>query len=247
MTDHVTTEQSSGLAIVRLARPEKKNALTFAMYGALIDALARAAADESVRAVVLLGSDTVFTAGNDIGDFVKAASTGADMSPPIRFLQALAAFPKPVVAGVSGVAIGIGTTLLLHCDLVYASDNARFKTPFVDLGLTPEGGSSLLLPQLLGQRGAAAWLLLGDEMDAAAARNAGLVNAVVPDAAEAALAAARKLASKPPVALAEAKRLMKRAQAGAIAETLELEAQVFAARLRSPEAMAAFMAFQRKG
>lgn len=246
MSQHVTTEVASGVMTVRLARPEKKNALTFAMYGALTEGLASAAASAEVRAVVLLGAPGVFTAGNDIGDFVKAASSGADTSPPMRFLHALAAFPKPVVAGVSGVAIGIGTTLLLHCDLVYAEASARFRTPFVDLGLTPEGGSSLLLPQLLGQRGAAQWLLLGDEMSAEAAVAAGVVNQVVADAAEAAAAAAGRLAQKPPAALLEAKRLMKRASAGAVAEVLDLEAKVFGERLRSPEAMAAFMAFQRK-
>ncbi|MBK7536323.1 MAG: enoyl-CoA hydratase/isomerase family protein [Myxococcales bacterium] len=246
MSEHVTTESLPGVAVLRMCRPEKKNALTFAMYTALIDGLGQAAADPDVRAAVLLGTDSVFTAGNDIGDFVKAASTGADMSPPIRFLHALAEFPKPLVAGVSGVAIGIGTTLLLHCDLVYADASARFKTPFVDLGLTPEGGSSLLLPALLGQRGAAEWLLLGDEFGPEQARAAGLVNAVVASASEAALAAARRLADKPGAALVEAKRLMKRASAAAITEAINLEAEVFAARLRSPEAMAAFMAFRRK-
>jgi enoyl-CoA hydratase/carnithine racemase len=246
MSEHVTTESLPGVAVLRLLRPEKKNALTFAMYTALIDGLGQAAADPDVRAAVLLGTDSVFTAGNDIGDFVKAASTGADMSPPIRFLHALAEFPKPLVAGVSGVAIGIGTTLLLHCDLVYADASARFKTPFVDLGLTPEGGSSLLLPALLGQRAAAEWLLLGDEFGPEQARAAGLVNAVVASASEAALAAARRLADKPGAALVEAKRLMKRASAAAITEAINLEAEVFAARLRSPEAMAAFMAFRRK-
>ncbi len=246
MSEHVTTEVASGVMTLRLARPEKKNALTFAMYGTLTESLTSAAASAEVRAVVLLGAPGVFTAGNDIGDFVKAASSGADTSAPMRFLHALAAFPKPVVAGVSGVAIGIGTTLLLHCDLVYAEAGARFRTPFVDLGLTPEGGSSLLLPQLLGQRGAAQWLLLGDEMSAEAAVAAGLVNQVVPDAVEAATAAGLRLAQKPPAALLEAKRLMKRASAGAVAEVLDLEAKVFGERLRSPEAMAAFMAFQRK-
>lgn len=246
MSQHVTTEVASGVMTLRLARPEKKNALTFAMYGALTEGLTGAAASAEVRAVVLLGAPGVFTAGNDIGDFVKAATSGGDTSPPMRFLHALAAFPKPVVAGVSGVAIGIGTTLLLHCDLVYAEAGARFRTPFVDLGLTPEGGSSLLLPQLLGQRVAAQWLLLGDEIGAEAAAAAGLVNAVVPEAAEAALAAGLRLAQKPPAALVEAKRLMKRATASAVAEVLDLEAKVFGERLRSPEAMAAFMAFQRK-
>jgi enoyl-CoA hydratase/carnithine racemase len=246
MTQHVTVEQQSDILVARLQRAEKKNALTFAMYQALIDALGQATADPSVKAMVLLGHAQVFSAGNDIGDFIKGASSGGDISAPIRFLHALASFPKPLVAGVNGLAIGIGTTMLLHCDLVYASSGARFKTPFVDLGLTPEGGSSLLLPQLLGQRGAAEWLLLGDELDAEAAQRCGIVNAVVANADEAALAAAARLAKKPPGALAECKRLMKRGSAAAVAEVIDAEAAVFAERLRSPEAMAAFMAFQKK-
>jgi enoyl-CoA hydratase/carnithine racemase len=246
MSHHIHVEHQTAITIVRMHRTEKKNALTFEMYLALIEALQQATADPQVRAMVLLGGDSVFTAGNDIGDFVKAASTGADVTPPIRFLQALADFPKPVVAGVNGLAIGIGVTLLLHCDLVYASKSARFKTPFVDLGLTPEGGSSLLMPQLLGHRGAAEWLLLGDEFDGEGARAAGIINAVVGDADATAIAAASRLAQKPATAMIEAKRLMKRSQAAQIAETINAEAVIFGERLRSPEAMAAFMTFKKK-
>jgi enoyl-CoA hydratase/carnithine racemase len=246
MSHHIHVEHQTAITIVRMQRTEKKNALTFEMYLALIEALQQATADPQVRAMVLLGGDSVFTAGNDIGDFVKAASTGADVTPPIRFLQALADFPKPVVAGVNGLAIGIGVTLLLHCDLVYASKSARFKTPFVDLGLTPEGGSSLLMPQLLGHRGAAEWLLLGDEFDGEGARAAGIINAVVGDADATAIAAASRLAQKPATAMIEAKRLMKRSQAAQIAETINAEAVIFGERLRSPEAMAAFMTFKKK-
>jgi enoyl-CoA hydratase/carnithine racemase len=246
MSEHIVSEQRDGIAILRMQRPEKKNAITLAMYQALSEGLTRADADAEVRAAVILGTPEVFSAGNDIGDFVKAASTGGDMTPPIRFLHTLAGFAKPVVAGVSGVAIGIGTTMLLHCDLVYASASARFKTPFVDLGLTPEGGSSLLLPHLLGQRGAAQWLLLGDELDGEGARQAGIVNEVVADAEQAALGAAARLAKKPPSALAAAKQLMKRGMAAAITETIDHEAKIFAERLRSPEALAALMSFRNK-
>jgi enoyl-CoA hydratase/carnithine racemase len=246
MSEHIGIEQKDGITVLRMQRPEKKNAITLAMYLAMIEGLARAEADPAVRVAVLLGHQSVFSAGNDIGDFVKTATSGGDMTPPIRFLHALSSFSKPVVAGVHGLAIGIGTTLLLHCDLVYAATSARFKTPFVDLGLTPEGGSSLILPQLLGHRGAAQWLLLGDEIDAEGARAAGLVNAVVSDADEAALAAAARLAQKPPTALVEAKRLMKRATAAQVAETIDFEGVVFAERLRSPEALAALMSFKKK-
>jgi enoyl-CoA hydratase/carnithine racemase len=246
MSEHILVEIKDGIAVIRMQRPEKKNAITLAMYLAMIEALGRADADPATRVAVILGADGVFSAGNDIGDFVRVASSGGDLTPPLRFLHTLAGFSKPVVAGVGGVAIGIGVTLLLHCDLAYASTGARFKTPFVDLGLTPEGGSSLLLPQLLGHRGAAQWLLLGDEVDAEGARQAGLINAVVERADEAALAAAARLAQKPPTALVEAKRLMKRATAAQVAETIDFEGRVFAERLRSPEALAALMSFKKK-
>lgn len=246
MSEHILVETKDGIAVIRMQRPEKKNAISLAMYLAMIEALGRADADPSTRVAVILGAEGVFSAGNDIGDFVRVASSGGDLTPPLRFLHALSGFSKPVVAGVNGLAIGIGVTLLLHCDLAYASPGARFKTPFVDLGLTPEGGSSLLLPQLLGHRGAAQWLLLGDEADAEAARQAGLINAVVERADEAALAAAARLAQKPPTALVEAKRLMKRTLAAQVAETIDFEGRVFAERLRSPEALAALMSFKKK-
>jgi enoyl-CoA hydratase/carnithine racemase len=238
--------RDAAVLTIRLDRPDKKNALTIAMYQAMTEAIASAEGDAAVRAIAIVGSPTVFSAGNDVGDFMKAASGGGDPLAPLHFLHALSAAQKPVVAGVDGLAIGIGTTLLLHCDLAYASPGARFKTPFVDLGLTPEAASSLLLPQLMGHRHAAALLLAGEELDAEGARAAGLVNAVVPDATAAALDAARRMAARPPAALVESKRLMKRAQAAQIAETMRLEAEVFTARMRSPEAMAAFMAFVQK-
>jgi enoyl-CoA hydratase/carnithine racemase len=246
MSEHVSYQVSSGVAVLRMQRPEKKNALSGAMYVAMTESLARAEADAEVRAVVLLGSAGVFTAGNDIGDFVKTVTGGGDAETPLRFLRALAAHPKPVVAGVAGVAIGIGTTLLLHCDLVYAAPSARFKTPFVDLGLTPEGASSLLMPQLMGRRLAAQWLLLGDEFDGAGALAAGLINAVVDDPEAMALEAASRLASKPPDAVRASKQLMQRASAAQVTEALDVEGGIFLERLRSPEAMRAFLAFKKR-
>lgn len=248
MSEHVTTESLPGVAVLRLLRPEKKNALTFAMYTALIDGLGQAAADPDVRAAVLLGTDSVFTAGNDIGDFVKAASTGADMSPPIRFLHALAEFPKPLVAGVSGVAIGIGTTLLLHCDLVVATPNAKFAMPFTKLALTAEGGSSLLVPLTAGYQRASEWLLTGDTFGAEAALAAGMINRVVaPEALEAtAMELAATIASRPPEAVQATKRLLRQATRGDVMATIVREAGVFLERLASDEARAAFTAFLNK-
>jgi len=242
----IVVTRDAAVLTIRLDRPEKKNALTIAMYRSMIEAIASAEGDDAIRAIAIVGSPTVFSAGNDIGDFMKAATGGGDVLAPLQFLQALSAAHKVVVAGVAGLAIGIGTTLLLHCDLAYASPGARFRTPFVELGLTPEAGSSLLLPQLMGHRGAAALLLAGEELDAEGARAAGLVNSVVSDATAAALDAARRMAARPVAALVETKRLMTRSQTAQIAETMRLEADVFAVRMRSPEAMAAFMAFSQK-
>jgi len=242
----IVVTRDAAVLTIRIDRPEKKNALTIAMYRSMIEAIASAEGDDAIRAITIVGSPTVFSAGNDMGDFMKAATGGGEVLAPLQFLQALSAAQKPVVAGVAGLAIGIGTTLLLHCDLAYASPGARFRTPFVDLGLTPEAGSSLLLPQLMGHRRAAALLLAGEELDAEGARAAGLVNAVVPDATAAALDAARRMAARPVAALVESKRLMKRTQTEQIAETMRLEADVFAVRMRSPEAMAALMAFSQK-
>ena len=153
------------ITTIRFARPDKKHALTLAMYVALRQALEAAEADATVRAIVITGGRDCFTAGNDLGDFARVGQ-GGDMTAPLDFLRALASCAKPVVAAVNGVAIGIGTTMLLHCDLVYAGPTARFKTPFVDLGLVPEAASSLLLPQLVGARRAAQLLLLGEQLDA---------------------------------------------------------------------------------
>lgn len=241
MTQHVRVTTADRVTTIRLDRPEKKNAITLEMYAALSDALDGAAADAAVRAVVLAGARDCFTAGNDLGDFVRAAQ-GGDAVSGARFLRTLAAFDKPLIGAVAGVAIGIGTTMLLHCDLVYAAPSARFRTPFVDLALVPEAGSSILLPALVGARRAAQLLLLGEQLDAQTALAWGLINGVVDDPDAAAAAAAGKLATLPPGAMRATKALTRPGRE-AVAEAMRVELEAFAERLRSPEAMEAFQAF----
>lgn len=243
MPQHVQVTTADHITTIRLDRPDKKNAITLDMYAAMADALEAAKADAAVRAVVLTGGPDCFTAGNDLGDFVRAAQGGADNPRALGFLHHLATFDKPLVAAVAGVAIGIGTTMLLHCDLVYAAPGARFKTPFVDLALVPEAGSSVLLPALVGARRAAQLLLLGEQLDAATALDWGLINGVVDDPGAAAAAAARKLAGCAPGALRATRALTRRASRDAVLEAMRIEGEAFAERLRSPEAMEAFQAF----
>src|SRR5215472_4075003 len=161
MMDHIVTSTSGSILVIRINRPEKKNALSLSMYTAMGDALERAEADPQVRAIVLTGSDGCFTSGNDIADFLQSNPTGGE-SPAIRFLDKLGAAGKPVIASVTGLAVGIGVTMLLHCDLVYAADTATFQLPFVNLGLVPEAASSMLLPRLMGHQRAAELVLLGE-------------------------------------------------------------------------------------
>ncbi len=239
----ILIHEADGVLELRFNRPEKKNAITGAMYGTLTAALQDAAVRSAVRAVLIAGEGDIFTAGNDIKDFL-AMSGGLAGAPPAQFIRAIATFGKPLVAAVHGPAIGIGTTLLLHCDLVYASPEATLSVPFVDLGLVPEAGSSMLLPARVGFARAAALLLLGEPMDAEAARTAGLVNAVVP--AEAlhahARAKAQKLAAKPPAALAATRALM-RGEPGALLAQMDLESAAFSRALQGAEAREAFTAF----
>lgn len=245
MSIDVRTE--GGIATIAFARPDKKNAITAAMYAAMADGLVAAAADPATRVVLLAGSDACFTAGNDLQDFLANPPSGDD-SPVFRFLHALAACPKPVVAAPCGVAVGVGTTMLLHCDLVYAGDNARFSVPFAQLGLCPEAASSLLLPAIAGWQRAAEKLLLGEPFGADEAREMGIVNRVLP-AAEAigfARTQAAKLAALPASSLRETKRLMKRALGDAIPAQMAAEGQVFGRMLRAPEAREAFTAFFEK-
>ena len=217
------------------------------MYGALADALEAARNDAAVRVLVIQGHESIFSAGNDISDFLSAPPSRPD-APVFRFLRGLHGFPKPLVAAVCGPAVGIGVTLLLHCDLVYAGDNAAFSLPFVNLGLCPEAGSSLLLPQLMGHQRAAEALLLGEPFGAETALEAGLVNRVVPPAEANALAErqALKLAAKPLAALVETKRLMKKAGAAAVTERIAEEGASFARMLSEPAAREAFTAFMQK-
>lgn len=226
------------------ARPEKKNAITGAMYEALIEAFEAAERDASVGAFVLSGKGGVFTAGNDIGDFLGFAERGPGDFPAWRFVSKVASFEKPLVAAVDGLAIGVGTTLLFHCDLVYATREARFQMPFVDLGLVPEAGASLLAPQRFGRAKAAEFLLLGEPFGAEEALRLGLVNAVLPQAELLghALAKAAALAAKPRGALLATRRLL-RGDPEALKVRMAEESHAFAAALKSPEARAAFQAF----
>lgn len=236
-----------GVLTLRLNRPEKKNALSREMYGALSDGLHGAASDGAVRAVLLAGGDD-FTAGNDIADFAADGARGdgaARTGVALDFLEVLVRFPKPVVAAVRGVAIGIGTTMLLHCDASVASRTARLQMPFTRLGLVPEAGSSLALAQRIG-RARADWMLLsGDAVDGEAAARDGLVTRAADDAEVEALAAAMagQLAALPPGAVAETKRLLREPHGAALKEAMDRERGAFAERLRSPEAKAIFAAF----
>jgi len=242
---HIQVSTAERITTIRFDRPDKKNALTFEMYAALAAAMEAAAGDVEVRAVVLAGSRDCFTAGNDLGDFVRTAqgASGGDPAAAFRFLRAIATFDKPLIGAVAGVAIGIGTTMLLHCDLVYAGPNARFKVPFVDLGLVPEAGSSVLLPALVGPRRAAQLLLLGEQLDAPTALDWGLINGIADDPDAAAQAAARRLAQAAPSALRITKSLTRRTTRDTVLEAMRIEGEAFAERLRSPEAMEAFQAF----
>ena len=249
MSSHVRTSTEDRIASIELWRPEKKNALTREMYTAMSEALLRAEADPEVRVILLHGQPDCFTAGNDLHDFLEVSHGGGVSAPAPRFLDTIAGARKPIVAAVGGVAVGIGTTMLLHCELVYAAPNARFQMPFVPLGLAPEGGSSLLLPMLAGYQRASEMLLLGRPFGAEKAMAAGLVNEVVP--AERLLAhgreAALAVAALPPESVRITKELLKRPHALAVKERMAEEIRIFGERLHSPEAKAAMEAFfQRK-
>jgi len=247
----IKTGIHNGVATIEIARPEKKNALTVAMYQAMTDALDAAVADKAVRAVLITGQPGIFTSGNDIEDFMSRApgqgSEGMDSS-VFRFMRALLGCDKPVVAAVTGAAIGIGTTMLLHCDFVYISDEARLAMPFVSLGLVPEYASSLLVPQLMGHVRAAEKLLLGDPFTPEQAVEFGLANAVLPstEVVNHARRIAERFNALPPGAVREAKQLLRGPQREQILATIQTEGQLFGQRLRSPEAMEAFQAFFQK-
>jgi len=240
----IKTATLNGVATIEIARPEKKNAITGAMYSAMAAALTAATADGAVRAVLITGQPGIFTSGNDIEDFMQRPP-GTLESPAFVFMKALIGCDKPVVAAVTGAAIGIGTTMLLHCDFVYVSDEARLAMPFVTLGLVPEFASSQIVPQLMGNVRAAEKLLLGDPFTGAEAVECGIANAVLP-AAEV-VRHARRIAERfnalPPGAVRETKRLLRRNRSAALLETIGVEGQVFGTRLQSPEAKEAFSAF----
>ncbi len=246
MTD-ILLERQDRVLTIRFNRPAKKHALTHAMYDALASAMESAEADPEVRVLVFRGDEQAFTAGNDLTDFLEHPPTG-ESSPVFRFLRAISTASKPMVAAVAGPAVGIGTTLLLHCDFAYCEPKARFALPFVNLGLTPEAGSSLLLPLAVGPKRASELLMLGEPFGAEVAREAGLITAVVELDKLFATAeeTARKLAQKPCDALKVTKALLKRNLAPAIAETIAVESARFLERLDSPAAKEAFRAFFEK-
>lgn len=244
MTETVQKRREGAVLVLTLNRADKKNALTGDMYAALAAALGEANDDSGIAATLILGQPGIFCAGNDIKDFIGFAMGGALGAPVINFLKALVANDKPLVAAVDGGAIGIGTTMILHCDYALASERAVFATPFVDLALVPEAGSSLIVPELMGHRLAFEMLVMGGRFDAKRAAECGLVNRVVPseEIEKLALDAAKAIAAKPREAVALSRRLM-RGDTGRLLARIDEEARLFAERLKSAEARAAFEAF----
>jgi enoyl-CoA hydratase/carnithine racemase len=245
--DIVVERSSDGVMTIALNRPEKKNAITSAMYQVMADALGDAHEDAAVRAIVIRGGQGAFSAGNDLEDFMKSPPTSED-APVLQFLKRISGGEKPIVASVAGVAVGIGTTMLLHCDLVYAADSAMFSLPFSQLGLCPEAASSLLLPRLAGYPLAAEKLLLGEAFDAQEAYRMGIVNRLLPagEVDAFAYAQAAKLAALPASSLRVTKMLMKRASGQEIADCMKEEVVHFGKMLLAPEAREAMMAFFQK-
>lgn len=250
MTDAVKRAVHDGVQTLRLARPEKKNALTQAMYKALSDAFEAGDKDDNVRAHVVLGAEGTFTAGNDIGDFLTHAqgqSGDGGLGEVFRFIKLLPYIKKPILAGVDGAAIGIGTTFLFHCDMVFATPRSGFATPFLNLGLVPEAGSSLLMTERMGYARAFDMLVMGTTYTSEQMQSSGLLTAIVaPETLEeTVMAAATKLAKKPKEALQLSRQLM-RGDPKVLADRIDKEAQIFAERLSSDEARAAFQAFLAK-
>jgi enoyl-CoA hydratase/carnithine racemase len=247
VTDHILVERQGAIQIIRMNRPDKKNALTRAMYAKMSAALAEGDADPAVRVHVFLGVPGAFSSGNDLADFMIMATGGDGGTEVWDFLMALVKVKKPVLSGVDGIAVGIGTTLNLHCDLTFATPRTVFRTPFVDLGLVPEAGSSLLAPQIMGRQAAFALLGLGEGFSAERAKAVGLIYEVVEEnALEASvLAAAGQIAAKPPQALKIARNLL-RGPVDALVARIGEEADLFQARLKSDEARVALMAFMTR-
>ena len=243
----ILIHQEAGVLTLTFNRVERKNSINVAMYDALAGAIEGAATDDAVRAVLIQGHETVFSAGNDLDDFLRNKPAGMD-SPVFRFLRGIATFPKPLLAAVCGPAVGVGTTLLFHCDLVYAGDNAAFSMPFVNLGLCPEAASSLLVPQMFGYHRAAEALLLGEPFMAEAALEVGLVNRVLPpsECNRFAREQALKLAAKPLSSLVTTKQLMKGGQQNAVLDRIAEEGAHFGRMLAEPAAREAMTAFMEK-
>ena len=246
MSEHVVITREAGVLEIRLNRPDKKNALTRDMYAAMSDAMEASNTDPAIRVIILTGTGDAFTSGNDVRDFQARAATNT-ASPAGRFLPAISTLKKPLIAAVNGAAIGIGTTMLMHADLIVAARSARFLMPFTALGLVPEAGSSMLVPQAIGLRRANAMLLLGDGIDAATAADWGLINQVVDDIAlmPTARALATRLAALPPEAVRQTKALI-RTGAPDLPTRMTDELTIFAQRVASPEAGEAFAAFVEK-
>jgi enoyl-CoA hydratase/carnithine racemase len=245
MSEHVRVEKQGEVLSITLARPERRNAITVAMYAALAEAIEGAAGDESIRVITFQGEGQDFAAGNDLADFLQALPRDTSEIPVWRLLRALAQCETPLVAAVHGNCVGIGTTILLHCDLVIADETARFSMPFVDLALVPEAASSLLLPRLAGRRRAARYLLLSEPFGAEEGLEIGLVSHIAaPGELEAKLTGVvSALLAKPAGALSETQRLLRHGAKEEILERMQLEGQVFARRLGSAEAKAAITAF----
>ena len=246
MSEHVQIEHAGAIVTIRMARPEKKNALTVDMYRGLTDGLRTATHDPAVRVIVIAGAGGSFTSGNDLKDFAATPPLDPD-SPVFQFLRKISTCPKPLVAAVSGVAVGIGTTMLLHCDLAVADPATRFSLPFINLGLVPEAASSLILPRMLGHLRASELLLLGDMFDAKLAERYGIINRIsaAGDAEADAMAWARMLAAKPPEALRKTKALLK-SESAIVGTRMQEEAAAFASQLAGPEFREAVTAFMEK-
>lgn len=244
MSELVTTKQDNGILQISIQRPDKLNALTIAMYDELTAGLEMAAQNDTIRVVLLQGTENCFTSGNDLADFAKNPPVDEN-SPVFCFLKAISQFKKPLVAKVSGPAVGIGTTMLLHCDFVYADETAKFRLPFVNLGLCPEAASSYLLPRLVGHLRAAELLLLGEAIDAVRATEIGLVTRIFPQAelTEKVYAKLLQLAQLPSGSIQLTKKLLKQNQSRQVAEVMSEEGGLFIQQLAKPEAQEALQAF----
>jgi len=241
----ILRKQEGNILVLSFNRPAKMNALTRSMYAGLATGLNEAAGDFGIRAVILTSEDQHFTAGNDISDFMNNPPT-SESSEVSQFLESLLNFPKPLIAAVKGNAVGVGTTMLLHCDVVVASPSAKFSMPFASLGLVPEAGSSFLFPQLVGYQRAARIFMTGESFDAPSAVEMGLVTSIENDPVKEAMKIAQQIAEQPPQAIINTKALLKAKSHDAVAAVMKAEFEIFAMALQSEEAMEAFMKFMSK-